>query len=178
MILSAEIKKGDIVKAVVKEGDSETEEEALGVVEMNTGRTLGVRFLSPTDKFYKSACVYQLDEEMTATPYESLFEHYPEGRLVDLEMKDLGDDQYVFYAEVDIEDDNSDIWEDESDSDMDDFIVSDSEDVDGVVEPPPGHIEIDKAWDEWKPNTPGARSFKDTVDMIELHAQNKFLNSW
>src|SRR5210317_214421 len=76
MILSAEIKKGDIVKAVVKEGDSETEEEALGVVEMNTGRTLGVRFLSPTDKFYKSACVYQLDEEMTATPYESLFEHY------------------------------------------------------------------------------------------------------
>jgi hypothetical protein len=84
----------------------------------------------------------------------------------------------VFYAEVDIEDDNSDIWEDESDSDMDDFIVSDSEDVDGVVEPPPGHKEIDKAWDEWKPNTPGARSFKDTVDMIELHARNKFLNSW
>jgi hypothetical protein len=178
MILSAEIKKGDIVKAMVKEADSETEEEALGVVEMNTGRTLGVRFLSPTEKFYKSACVYVLDEEMTATPYESLFEHYPEGELVDLEMKELGDDQYVFYAEVDIEDDNSDIWEDESDSDMDDFIVSDSEDVDGVVEPPPGHKEIDKAWDEWKPNTPGARSFKDTVDMIELHARNKFLNSW
>jgi len=177
MILSAEIKKGDIVKAMVKEGDSETEEEALGVVEMNTGRTLGVRFLSPTEKFYKSACVYVLDDEMTATPYESLFEHYPEGELVDLEMKELGDDQYVFYAEVDIEDDNSDIWEDESDSDMDDFIVSDSEDV-GVVVPPPGHKDIDKAWDEWKPNTPGARSFKDTVDMIEAHAREKFLNSW
>lgn len=178
MILSAEIEKGDIVKAMVKEGDSNTEEEAIGVVEMNTGRTLGVRFLTPTEKLYKSACVYHLDEDMTATPYESLFEHYPEGKLVDLEMKELGDDQYVFYAEVDIEDDDSEIWEDEEDSDMDDFIVSDSEDVDGVVAPPQGHEAIDKAWDEWQPQTPGARSFKDTVDMIEAHARNKFLNSW
>lgn len=178
MILSAEIEKGDIVKAMVKEGDSNTEEEAIGVVEMNTGRTLGVRFLTPTEKLYKSACVYHLDEDMTATPYESLFEHYPEGKLVDLEMKELGDDQYVFYAEVDIEDDDSEIWEDEEDSDMDDFIVSDSEDVDGVVAPPQGHEAIDKAWDEWQPRTPGARSFKDTVDMIEAHARNKFLNSW
>jgi len=178
MILSAEIEKGDIVKAMVKEGDSNTEEEAIGVVEMNTGRTLGVRFLTPTEKLYKSACVYHLDEDMTATPYESLFEHYPEGKLVDLEMKELGDDQYVFYAEVDIEDDDSEIWEDEEDSDMDDFIVSDSEDVDGVVAPPPGHEAIDKAWDEWQPRTPGARSFKDTVDMIEAHARNKFLNTF
>lgn len=166
MILSAEIQKGDIVKAMVKEGDCETEEEAIGVVEMNTGNTLGVRFLSATEKFYKSACVYVLDEEITATPYESLFEHYPEGKLVDLEMKELGDDQYVFYAEVDIEDDDSEIWEDDEESDMDDFIVPDDV-VDGVVCPPPGHQAIDKAWDEWQPRTSGARSFKDTVDMIE-----------
>lgn len=177
MILPAEIEKGDVVKAMVKEGDDETEEEAIGVVEMNTGNTLGVRFLTPTEKFYKSACVYDLDEEMTATPYESLFEHYPGGTLEDLEMKELGDDQYVFYAEVDIEDDDSEIWEDGSDSEMDDFIVSDSEDV-GIVVPPPGHKAIDKAWDEWQPRTPGARSFKETVDMIEAQARNKFLSSW
>ncbi|QIG59489.1 hypothetical protein [Dishui Lake phycodnavirus 2] len=177
MILSAEIEKGDIVKAMVKEFDSETEEEAIGVVEMNTGNTLGVRFLTPTEKFYKSACVYELDEEMTATPYESLFEHYPGGTLEDLEIKGLGDDYYVFYAEVDIEDDDSDIWEDGTDSEMDDFIVSDSEEVEGVCLPP-GHEAIDKAWDDWQPRTPGARSFKETVDMIEAHAREKFLSSW
>lgn len=171
MILPSEIEKGDIVKAMVKD-DQDVEEEACGVVEMNTGNVLGVRFLSATERVYKSACVYLLDEEMTATPYESLFEHYPGGTLEDLEIKELGDDQYVFYAEVDIEDDDSEIWEDEEDSDLEDFIVSDSE-VDGVVCPPPGHEVIDKQWDEWKPRTPGGRSFKDTVDMIEMYARQQ-----
>jgi len=165
MIVSSEIQKGDVIKAMVKD-DADVEEEALGVVEMNTGNVLGVRFLSATEKIYKSACVYALDEEMTATPYESLFEHYPGGALEDLEIKGLGDDYYVFYAEVDIEDEDSDIWEDEEDSDLEDFIVSDSE-VDGVVVPPPGHEVIDKEWEDWEPRTPGARSFKETIDLIE-----------
>ena len=29
-----------------------------------------------------------------------------------------------------------------------------------------------KEWDEWKPSTPGAKSFKDTVDMIETYARS------
>ena len=171
MILPAEIQEGDIVKAMVKEADDDMEEEAVGIVEMNTGNTLGVRFLSATEKIYKSACVYVLDEEVTATPYESLFEHYPGGSLDDLEIKGLGDDYYVFYAEVDVHDEDSEIWEEgDSDEDEDDFIVSD-DDVDGEVHPPPGHEIIDKEWDEWQPRTPGARSFKDTVDMIEAYAR-------
>lgn len=171
MIVPSEIQVDDIVKAIVKEHDNDLEEATFGLVQMNTGSCLGVRFLSPTEKIYKSACVYEMDQEMTATPYESLCEHYPSGTTFeDLEMKSLGHPYYVFYAEVDVEDSDSEIWEDDG-SDLDDFIVSDSEDV-GEASPPEGHREIDRAWDAWEPRSPGARSFKDTVDMIEMRARH------
>ena len=91
-------------------------------------------------------------------------------------MKSLSNQMYAFYSEIDIEDSDSEIYdEDESDSEMDDFIVPDDV-IDGQVIPPADHKSIDKEWDEWKPSTPGARSFKDTVDAIEalakVHADN------
>jgi hypothetical protein len=79
-------------------------------------------------------------------------------------MKALGTNKFAFYAEIDVEDSDSDIYNDETDSEMADFIVSD-EDVQGS--PPPDHKSIDSAWTEWKPTSPGGKSFKETIDMIE-----------
>ena len=169
MIVPSEIEVDDIVKAIVKEHDNDLEEATYGLVQMNTGSCLGVRFLSPTEKIYKSACVYELDQEITATPYESLCEHHPGGTFEDLEIKSLGTPYYVFYAEVDVEDDDSEIWEDDG-SDLDDFIVPDDE-MEEEEDLPDGHRAIDRAWDAWEPRSPGARSFKDTVDMIEMRAR-------
>lgn len=169
MIVPSEILQDDIVKLLVNEDD--LEDEMFAVVGMNTGLTLGVKYLNPTELIYKSACVYKLDEELSPAPYESVMEHYPSGTsFSDLEMKSLGDGMYAYLNEIDIEDSDSDIYDEETDSEMEDFIVSDSE-IDGQVIPPPNHATIDKEWNEWKPTSPGARSFKETVDAIENMAR-------
>ena len=177
MIVPHEIIENDIVKLLVNEDD--VEDEMFAIVGMNTGLVLGVRYLNPTELIYKSACVYLLEENeaMNPAPYESVMEHYPSGTTFeDLEMKSLGNNMYAYYSEIDIEDSDSEIYdEDESDSEMDDFIVPDDV-IDGQVIPPSNYKSIDKEWNEWKPSTPGARSFKDTVDAIEalakVHADN------
>ena len=171
MIVPAEIIENDIVKLLVNEDD--VEDEMFGIVGMNTGLVLGIRYLNPTELIYKSACVYQLEDgDMSPAPYESVMEHYPSGTTFeDLEMKSLGNGMYAYLSEIDIEDSDSEIYdEDESDSEMDDFIVPDDH-IDGEIIPPADYKMIDKEWNEWKPSTPGARSFKETVDMIEAMAK-------
>ena len=105
------------------------EDEMYGIVGMNTGRTLGLRYLNSTELFYKSACVYELDQgDLSPAPYESVIEHYPTGTTFeDLEMKAIGTTMFAFYSEIDIEDSDSDIYDNETDSEMADFIVSDTE---------------------------------------------------
>ena len=176
MIVPSEILENDIVKLLVNE--DEVEDEMFGVVGMNTGLVLGVRYLNPTELIYKSACVYKLEDgDMSPAPYESVMEHYPSGTTFeDLEMKSLGENMFAFYSEIDIEDSDSEIYDDdESDSEMDDFIVPDNV-IDGQVIPPSNYKAIDKEWNEWEPRSPGARSFKDTVNAIEAlakaHADN------
>mgnify|MGYP006088539985 FL=1 len=175
MIVPSEIVQDDIVKLLVNEDN--LEDEMFAVVGMNTGLTLGVKYLNPTELIYKSACVYKLDEdELSPAPYESVMEHYPsETTFSDLEMKSLGQGMYAYLEEIDIEDSDSDIYDEVTDSEMEDFIVSDSE-VEGQVIPPANHASIDKEWNEWKPTSPGARSFKERIDAIEtmakMHADN------
>jgi hypothetical protein len=175
MIVPSEIVQDDIVKLLVNEDN--LEDEMFAVVGMNTGLTLGVKYLNPTELIYKSACVYKLDEdELSPAPYESVMEHYPsETTFSDLEMKSLGQGMYAYLEEIDVEDSDSDIYDEVTDSEMEDFIVSDSE-VEGQVIPPANHASIDKEWNEWKPTSPGARSFKEKVDAIEnmakMHADN------
>src|SRR5210317_618640 len=108
-----EIQEHEIVKVFCKEDD--LEEDLYAVVTMNTGRVLGVRYLTATDKIYKSATCYQLEEEQQAVPPESLMEHYPGTTLEDLEFKMVDLDLYVRLMDVDVEDDNSEIWEDDDD---------------------------------------------------------------
>ena len=169
MIVPSEINQNDIVKVLVNEDG--LEDEMYGVVGMNTGLTLGLHYLNPTELFYKSACVYELETgDLSPAPYESVMEHYPSGTTFeDLEMKSLGMNKFAFYSEIDIEDSDSEIYDDETDSEMADFIVSDSE-IEGS--PPPDHKLVDKAWSEWKPTSPGGKSFKETVDMIENYARS------
>ena len=172
MIVPSEIFQDDIVKLLVNE--NELEDEMLAVVGMNTGLTLGVKYMNPTELIYKSACVYQLEDgELNPAPYESLMEHHASGTTFqDLEMKSLGNGMFAYLSEIDIEDSDSEIYDDddESDSEMDGFIVSDNE-IDGKVIPPPNHESIDKEWNDWTPSSPGARSFKERVNAIEAMAK-------
>ena len=102
-------------------------------------------------------------------------EHYPSGtRFEDLEMKALGIGQYVMYSEIDMEDTDSDIYDEGGDdeSDLEGFVVSDSEIVGQDIPLPPGHQAIDREWNAWEPTTSGGKSFKETVDMIEMNIRH------
>ena len=169
MIVPSEIIQDDIVKVLVNEDG--LEDEMYGIVGMNTGRTLGLRYLNPTELVYKSACVYRLDKgELSPAPYESVTEHHLSGTTFkDLEMKELGDDMFAYYTEIDIEDSDSDIYDEgqDDDSDLEGFVVSDSEVVGQDIPLPHGHEAIDKEWDKWEPSTSGGKSFKESIDAIE-----------
>jgi len=173
MIVPGDIVTNDIVKVLVNEDD--VEEELYGIVGMNTGNVLGVYYLSQTNKLYKSACVFEIDnQEMNPVPYESLTEHYPSGTIFeDLGIKKINTNMYVIYDEIDSECADSEIYEDsadsETDSEFDDFIVPDGE-ID-YMPLPENHKSIDAEWNNWKPSTPGAQKFKNTVDAIEMYAR-------
>jgi hypothetical protein len=173
MIVPTEIIKNDIVKVLVNEDG--IEDQMYGVVGMNTGNNLGLKYLSPTDLIYKSACVYKLDdEELLPAPYESIMEHFMSGTTFeDLEMKSLGMNRFAFYSEIDIEDSDSEIYDEDGDdeSDLDGFIVSDSEIVGQDIPLPPDHESIDKEWNEWEPTTSGGKSFKETINSIETRVR-------
>lgn len=174
MIVPSEIIENDIVKVLVNEDG--IEDEMYGVVALNTGKTLGLKYLNPTELFYKSACVYKLDvDEYSPAPFESVMEHYPSGTtFTDLEMKSLGMNQFVMYKEIDIEDSDSDLYDEganDDESDLEGFVVSDSEVVGQDIPLPPGHQAIDKEWNEWEPTTSGGKSFKETIDAIETRVR-------
>ena len=166
MIVPSEINENDIVKLLVNEDG--LEDQMYGVIGMNTGLTLGVKYLNPTDIIYKSACVYKIDQDiLSPAPYESVMEHYPSGTTFeDLDMKKLGTDLFAFYSEIDMEDTDSEMFEEgNTSSEMGSFIVSDGEVEMGP--PPPDYASIDHSWSQWNPSTPGGKSFKETVDLIE-----------
>ena len=97
-------------------------------------------------------------------------EHYESGTTFnDLEFKRVDSSQWARISEVDVEDSCSSIWSEGSDSESDlSFIVSDGEPGQGI-DVPPDHREVDAAWNAWEPLSPGARSFKETVDNIEAN---------
>lgn len=175
MIVFSEIQPGDLVKIFVNEDG--VEDEMYGVVGMNTGSTLGIKYLNATESFYKSACVYKMNEEMLPAPYESVMEHHTgEATFEDIEMKRLGDDMYAYYSEIDIEDEDSCIYDQtDEDTDLEGFVVSDSE-IDGNVSLPPDHELVDKEWNEWKPSSPGSLKFKELVNKIEERAKTQVDN--
>jgi len=175
MIKIDEIKNNEIVKVLLL-NDEDIEEEVFAVVENNRGDHLELKYLEQTDRIYKDALIYSVSEDIEVIRPESILEHYYE--VEDFEdiddLKKVGDNMYVFIDEIDIEDDDSEIRtiEDDSSYTEDSFLVADDV-IDGVVEKPADAKDIDKEWNEWEPRSPGAKRYKETVELIEYYAKQQ-----
>lgn len=185
MINFQEIEEGEIVKALVRLND--VEEELYARVYKNTGTFLEVKYLLPTEKTWKGACVYELDETKEVIEPESISEHH-QGLILFDEVDGIHKIPRTpyYYFEQEKDEDCSDdevVSEDEEDGyEVDDEFCVDDGIIDGRPEtaedwrPPPGHEIIDRQWEEWQPQTEGAKRFKERVDLIEqlakTHADN------
>ena len=108
MIVPKEINENDIVKLLVNEEGME--EEMYGVVAMNTGLTLGMHYLNPTEMFYKSACVYKLDDGNESSSLRECQNIILLEPFEDLEMKPLGTNMSLLLWDWH-EDPDSDIYD-------------------------------------------------------------------
>lgn len=162
-INASEIHKGDLVRVLTSEDG--LEDLTWAVVGMNTGRVLGVHYLNETERTYKGAAVWELDEEMSPAEYATLSEHWPEGTLSDVHFHHIGENLYASLDEIDPNDDDSEVWSvGSSNTSLSGFITSDS----SVGDEPDNARAIDREWDSWRPlEGSGGRSFKDTIDAIE-----------
>lgn len=157
MIIFDDIQVGDILKVNLKHEDIEEETYAEVVECLIT--TLIVKYYTVTSLLYKGTELYELEEDEHPISVECICEHY-----MDQETPFLKKENYFFLQEeYDSQCSDSEI-EDMSDSESedDDFIVPDE-----PCELPPDHRDIDRDWNEWTPQSPGARRFKETIDRIQ-----------
>ena len=186
MIKLEEIQEGEIIKVLVNNDD--IEEELFARVYKNTGNIVIVKYLSPTEKNWKGSCVYELEEENNTVEPESVTNHYIGCILFD-EVEGIAKIPRTpyYYYEIEknpdaSEDDDDDDDEDEDGYEIDDEFCVDDGEIDGRLEtaqdwrPPPNSKNIDCEWNEWTPQTDGARRFKERVDMIESLARNHLDN--
>jgi hypothetical protein len=118
---------------------------------------------------YKGARLYELEDKDELVQAVNLSEHHQAREY----FKNVKDNLYYMIDEIDSEEDSEIIDESDDDgSDLDGFIVSDTE-IDGVVIPPSNHVMIDKEWSEWNPRSPGSLRYKQMVDNIESIAKNQ-----
>lgn len=167
MIVFSEIRPGDLIKVLVVVDD--VEDELYANVEENREDYLIVKYYSESSLVYKNASVYLLEDEESLLREDSLLEHHEFGGSLFSHVKD---NMYVLLEEVDMQDDNSEIYDESEDegSDLESFIVSDT-DIDGDMSLPPDHALIDRAWNEWEPSSPGSRRYKEMVERIEERAK-------
>jgi len=170
-IKPCEIRENDTVKILAKEDD--IEEEMFARVAMNTGNVLGVHYLYPTTKLYKSATCYRLEDEMQPVSFESLTLHYPGGTFEDASFRRVNSTPELWAPLDEInEDEESEIWSEEEDSDSEDsldgFIVRDEDVPESERAARPSDArDIDRAWNDWEPMSPGAKRYKEVVNSIE-----------
>lgn len=165
MINFSEIQSGDLIKVLLNIDD--VDDEIYAVTKENCSDYLIVNYYLETSFVYKGARVYELDDNEELVQLENLCEHYPDGETIFSKIEDM-----LYYIDDEIDEDMDSVLIDESDDDSDlaDFIVPDDE-VDGIVIPPPDHKEIDEAWRDWEPRSPGAARYKNVVDRIEEYAK-------
>jgi hypothetical protein len=107
--------------------------------------------------------VFSFESETELVELEQVTKKHPS--IEDLGFVQVGDNMYVEKESVDEDSDSEVEDEDSDDTDSDDsFIVPDDEDV---LQRPPDHREVDRAWKEWRPTSAGAQRFKDKIDQIE-----------
>ena len=113
--------------------------------------------------------MYELEDNDELVQAVNLSEHH---QATDY-FKNVKDNLYCMIDEIDSEEDSEIIDESDDDgSDLEGFIVSDTE-IDGVVIPPSNHVMIDKEWNEWNPRSPGSLRYKKMVDNIESLAKSQ-----
>jgi len=166
MINISEIQPGELIKVLVNLEDDIEDEIYAKVKETNTDYVV-VSYYSETSMTYKGARLYELEDTDELVQEENLSEHHQTSDY----FKNVKDNLYYMIDEIDSEEDSDIVDEsDDSGSDLEDFIVSDSE-VDGVVIPPSDCRMIDKEWKEWEPRSPGSLRYKKMVDNIESIAK-------
>ena len=170
MINFSEIQPGDLIKVLLNIDD--VDDEIYAVTKDNREDYLIVNYYLDTSLVYKGARVYEIDENEELVQHENLCEHYPDGCSI---FSKINDGMYCLKEEIEDDMDSEIIDESDEDSDLEGFVVPDDE-IDGQVIPPSSQVQIDKAWNEWQPTSPGSRKFKEVVDSIEefakMHADN------
>ena len=162
MINISEIQPGELIKVLVNLED-DIEDEIYAKVKENNRDYVVVSYYTETSMTYKGARLYELEDNDELVQEENLSEHHQTNNY----FKNVKDNLYCMIDEIDSEEESDIIDEsDDSGSDLEDFIVSDSE-IDGIVMPPSNSRIIDKEWKEWKPRSPGSLRYKQTIDNIE-----------
>lgn len=167
MIRIEEIIPDDILKVLV---DHEGVQDELFARVLGVGDAyVYVQYLVDTSKVYKGAEVYELEQDENAVERESICEHYPQGTTFEnVGFYKISENVYAIYDDIDSEDSNSEIEDlSDSESEADSFIVED----DGCADLPPDASDVDNAWNEWKPSSPGMKRYKETIDLIEYHVK-------
>ena len=175
-LVFSDILPHEMIKVLVCSDD--IEEECFAKVISNEGDKLFVSYLSPSSKIYKGACIYSFESKVESVEPESILEHH-QGVI---DVSQLGilkiDESNHFVIESEIEDEelDSDI-EDMSESDSDDshdsFIAEEDPDQ---WQLPEDHKEVDDQWNNWRPSSVGETHFKDTVDRLERYAKIHYDN--
>jgi len=167
MIIPNDIKENELINVLVEDIG-----ETIAKVSSNEGNYLLVSYLSQSNKTYKGTRVYSFEIKTEYVSFDSLITHYID--TVDLEeIGFIKVQDNMFVEESDIDDESSSEVETASESECeseDSFIVPDNEEV---CIKPVDYKEVDKNWDSWKPTTPGAKRFKDKVDMMEKYMNNQ-----
>lgn len=167
MINISEIQPGELVKVLVNLED-DIEDEMYAKVKENNKDYLVVYYYLETSMTYKSAPLYELDENDELVQEENISEHHHESQEYFYNVKN---NLYAMIDEIDSDDDSEIIDESDDDgSDLDGFIVPDSECI-GMISIPENHRQINKDWKDWEPRSPGSTRYKKMVDDIEKFAK-------
>jgi len=164
----SEIQPGDLIRVLVNFDD--VDDDAYAIVEEHCDDYLIVKYYSETSCTYKGAEVYTLDQGTNILREESISEHFPGKDTIFTCISEV-DRMYVIESEQ--ETDIESVICNESDdtgSDADSFVVSDSE-FEGRLQLPPDAAALDREWNAWVPRSPGSSRFKETVDRIEERAR-------
>jgi|TARA_X000000368_G_scaffold418736_1_gene419670 hypothetical protein len=166
MIKISEIQPGELVKVLVNLED-DIEDEMYAKVKESNKDYLVVSYYSETSMTYKSAPLYELEENDELVQEENISEHHESHDY----FHNVKDNLYAMIDEIHSDEDSEIIDESDDDgSDLEGFIVPDSECV-GMISIPENHRQIDKEWKEWKPKSPGSIRYKQMVDNIETFAK-------
>jgi hypothetical protein len=110
---------------------------------------------------------------MQPVSFESLTVHYPSGTFEDASFRRVNSTPELWASLDEInEDEESEIWSEEEDSDSEDsldgFIVRDEDVPESERAARPSDArDIDRAWNEWEPTTSGGKRYKEVVNSIE-----------